>query len=133
MSQHNPTPGDVPKDPVAEARALLAEARAPATTDGDDLLQRLRFADVAPRLLGALVEEVERLRHEQRLDLADVDRFRSMARKHEDQRDDALAELARLADVAEQAVDDEGRGMAALVVLANAVKQARALLSGGAR
>jgi hypothetical protein len=105
MSQHNPTPGDVPKDPVEgqcpetttdlgnptrcslplghagmcddgcigwtprrpearpdpveEARALLAEARAPATTDGDDLLQRLRFADVAPRLLAALADAVD--------------------------------------------------------------------------
>jgi hypothetical protein len=56
-----PVPG---KDPVEEARALLAEARAPATTDGDDLLQRLRFADVAPRLLGALVEEVTKARQE---------------------------------------------------------------------
>lgn len=77
-------------------RAWLARAVNRGPGPRHAMLMERASQDV-PIWLAALLAEVERLREEQRLDLADRDRFRSMARRHEDERDSARAD----ADLAE--------------------------------
>ena len=73
-------------------------------------------------LLAAANRELMRLHEEQRLDLADVDRFRAMARRHMDERDEAraraekaerAAEIAQLAARAARMETDEALGILA--------------------
>lgn len=70
---------------------MMSEVKA---AHGSQPMRECINPDKVMESIALLIAEVERLRAEQRLDLADVDRFRAMARGYMDERDDARLALA---------------------------------------